>query len=146
MSAESKILEFLKTSREFEIGRRLYLATPGYNRAFARRLSGMVENTNNRDSLFYELGKLAGLNNRQIQGLLSQKVVEKASQEKKVPRSSPEDILMAQVEALEYFELKDKAKELDLESPSKKKVDLQAAYLKYLKEKAAKGSEEKKSS
>ena len=141
----SIIREFLASTRSFEIGRSLYISTPGHNRAYARRLSALAETKENLETLCYELGKLAGMDSRQIEGILNQPIQKDQKEQEQSDRPSPVDVLQKQVEELEYFELKSLVAELDLDSESQKKIDLQSAYLLYLKEQASEKEDEKKS-
>tara|TARA_R110002050_G_scaffold243066_1_gene379412 strand:+ start:30395 stop:30835 length:441 start_codon:yes stop_codon:yes gene_type:complete len=143
-SIKNKVLAYLKTDRKFNSGRQLYVSFPGHNRAYARRLGAISETDDNAKTLFYELGKLAGIDERVVNSI-TKGPLENAEAAKVDAKQEPVDILKDQVESIAYPQLKSLVSELQLEVADQKKITLQAAYLEHLRGKSEEDEEQKKS-
>jgi len=143
-SIKNKVQDYLKKDRSFNNGRQLYNSLIGHNRAYARRLSALTESDENTKTLFYELGKLAGLDERVINSISSTALVSSEAVVTKEQEGTV-DILKEQVESIAYPKLKSLVSELNLEVTDQKKLSLQAAYLEYLRLMSNQESEQKKS-
>ena len=143
-SIKNKVLAYLKTDRKFNSGRQLYVSFPGHNRAYARRLGAISETDDNAKTLFYELGKLAGIDERVVNSI-TKGPLENEKAAKVETKNEPVDILKDQVESIAYPQLKSLVSELQLEVADQKKITLQAAYLEHLRGKSEEEEEQKKS-
>tara|TARA_R110001592_G_scaffold17518_2_gene73804 strand:- start:97049 stop:97489 length:441 start_codon:yes stop_codon:yes gene_type:complete len=143
-SIKNKVLAYLKTDRKFNSGRQLYVSFPGHNRAYARRLGAISETDDNAKTLFYELGKLAGIDERVVNSI-TKGPLESGEPDKVETKNEPVDILKDQVESIAYPQLKSLVSELQLEVADQKKITLQAAYLEHLRGKSEEEEEQKKS-
>ncbi|UOB16583.1 hypothetical protein [Abyssalbus ytuae] len=129
MDAKKQVEHYIKTDRSLLGGRNLYNKLPGKNLAIQQTFARMTNTPANIHRLCYEMAKLVGIPERNLNILLQKQVDHKPQvtvNEVIITKEvlTPQDKLLKFSTETDYSEAKVLIKELGLKSPSRKKIDI----------------------
>lgn len=139
MTKKETIIQWIKTDRDYNSGVALY-QKHGTNLAFKTMINRYPESQKMLDQLCYELTKEAGINERQLNQLLSKPVVKPEPEPAIEPEKTVNDIPIEELAAmihlvdiseLEYHRALQVTSILNLEPKSRKKDDVLASLEDY---------------
>lgn len=142
---KNKVIDYFLNDGSFESGKQLYINYPGARLSFIKQLQYQTDTKQNRETLHYELGQLAGVNSAQISKMKQQAKAAAKAEQQKDPLGgygAPE------LASMSYFDKKELVKKLELEVPDMKGATITAALENHfaLKSEAPDSSETKNDS